>query len=161
GSHLSGPPRIPIHSEVQRTMSGSDLVSELKKVVRGEVRTDDEILKDTSGDFGRMIFRRPRVVVRPSSTEDVAATLKLANRLDLRLSPGRAAHPQPGQAPAAGGILIDMRSLNQILSVDVAAKRAICQAGVVWRDLVEHLKPQRLSPPVLTNNLGVTIGGTH
>ena len=34
------------------------------------------------------------------------------------------------------------------------------QAGIKWRALVEHLAPQRLSPPVLTNNLDVTVGGT-
>src|SRR2546423_1829608 len=35
-----------------------------------------------------------------------------------------------------------------------------CQAGLSWRSLVEQLAPQALSPPVLTNNLDVTIGGT-
>ncbi len=142
-------------------VSGADPVAELKKVVRGEVRTDDEILKETSGDFGRMIIRRPRVVVRPSSTEDVAQTLRLANRLGVHVSTRAEAHTQTGQALNEGGILLDMRSLNRILSVDPTSKTAVCQAGVVWRDLVDHLKPLKLIPPVLTNNLGVTIGGTH
>lgn len=142
-------------------MSQVDFVSEIKKVVKGEVRTDDDIRKDVSGDFGRMIFKKPRVVVRPASTDDVSQTLKLANRLGIQVSTRSEAHTQTGQALVDDGILIDMRSLNKILSVDTNAKLATCQAGVVWRDLVEHLKPQRLSPPVLTNNLGVTIGGTH
>jgi FAD/FMN-containing dehydrogenase len=34
------------------------------------------------------------------------------------------------------------------------------EGGVVWRDLVHHLKRWNLLPRVLTNNLGVTIGGT-
>jgi cytokinin dehydrogenase len=138
-----------------------DLATELKKVVGGEVRTDEQMLNETSGDFGRMIVRRPAVVVRPSSTEDVAQTIRLANRLGIHVSTRAEAHTQTGQALNEGGILLDMRSLDRILSVDPKAKLAVCQAGVVWRDLVEHLKPHRLIPPVLTNNLGVTIGGTH
>ena len=51
-----------------------------------------------------------------------------------------------------------MTSLDQVTSVREDAVTA--QAGIKWRALVEHLAPQRLSPPVLTNNLDVTVGGT-
>jgi cytokinin dehydrogenase len=34
------------------------------------------------------------------------------------------------------------------------------EPGVVWRDLTHHLKKWNLVPPVLTNNLGVTVAGT-
>src|SRR5207247_5228504 len=43
---------------------------------------------------------------------------------------------------------------------DPGALLADCQAGVKWEDLVRQAIPQGLVPPVLTNNLGVTIGGT-
>src|SRR5690606_19301404 len=47
-----------------------------------------------------------------------------------------------------------------ILSVDEKAETVDVESGVVWRDLTHHLKRWSLAPRVLTNNLGVTIGGT-
>jgi len=47
-----------------------------------------------------------------------------------------------------------------VLSIDAAAPDADCQAGVLWENLVKQTIPRGLVPPVLTNNLGVTIGGT-
>jgi cytokinin dehydrogenase len=53
-----------------------------------------------------------------------------------------------------------MQSLSRILHVDAGAEWVDVEGGVVWRDLVHFVKKLSLVPRVLTNNLGVTIGGT-
>jgi FAD/FMN-containing dehydrogenase len=44
--------------------------------------------------------------------------------------------------------------------VDEKSGVVVCQGGLAWRSLVEQLAPKGVSPPVLTNNLDVTVGGT-
>jgi cytokinin dehydrogenase len=135
-------------------------VTQLKTLVRGEVITDEAGLEARSTDFGRMIHRRPGAVVRPANTADVAAVLKFANENGYVVATRGEAHSQTGQSLTEGGIVLDLTSLDTILSVDREELTVTCQSGVVWRSLVDHLKPMGLIPRVLTNNLGVTIGGT-
>lgn len=132
---------------------------ELRGLIQGELLTDDEALKARSGDFGRMIERIPAAVVRPASTEDVASVLRYANRHGIQVSTRGEAHTQTGQALTTG-IVLDMGSLNRVLSHDADGLTVTTQSGVIWRDLVEYLKPHGFCPRVLTNNLGVTVGGT-
>jgi cytokinin dehydrogenase len=51
-----------------------------------------------------------------------------------------------------------MTSLGGVLAVREDA--VTVQAGIKWRALLERISPRRLLPPVLTNNLDVTVGGT-
>lgn len=132
----------------------------LHKKLRGKCLTDPATLEESSGDFGRRIFKKPGVIVLPESVEDVAAVVRFARETHTALGIRGNAHTQSGQGLVKGGILLDLRSFNKILSVDPKEKKAVCQAGVKWRDLVAAAVPQGLIPPVLTNNLDVTIGGT-
>ena len=136
------------------------LAADLRKVVSGQVLDDQAARADRSSDFGRMIQRVPAVVVRPASTQDVAAVIRYARASSVPIATRGEAHTQSGQATVADGILLDLTSLDRILSIDPAGEKADCQAGVKWDTLVRRATPQGLVPPVLTNNLGVTIGGT-
>src|SRR5881628_2480988 len=135
-------------------------IQELRRSVKGQVLTEEAALAAVSGDFGRMIVRTPWAILRPACPEDIVEALAFARRHRLGVSTRAQAHTQTGQALNQGGILIDINSLDKILAVDTEARTAIVQAGVVWGDLVAHLYPIGLVPPVLTNNLGVTVGGT-
>jgi FAD/FMN-containing dehydrogenases len=142
-------------------MSDATLIQTLQASIRGSVLADAESLQAVSSDFGRIVTKTPRVVVQPLSAEDIAAAILIANRYNVPVTARSAAHSQTGQALNQGGILIDMTSLNQNLQVNAEEKTCTVDAGMLWRDLVENLKPYKLIPPVLTNNLNVTIGGTH
>jgi cytokinin dehydrogenase len=134
--------------------------SELRSSLRGSLLESPQELSARSGDFGRMVSRQPAAVVRPADSEDVARTLRFAAGRGLHVATRGEAHTQSGQALVEGGIVLDLTSLNKILEVDARAGTATCEAGVLWRDLVASLRPHGLIPPVLTNNLGVTVGGT-
>lgn len=141
-------------------MSEATLIQELQQSIRGSVRSDPESLHAVSTDFGRMVTKIPIAAVRPLSTEDVAAAIQLATRYNVPVSTRSGAHSQSGQSLNQGGILLDMTSLNQGFELNEAEKFCIVDGGMLWRDLVERLKPHSLIPPVLTNNLNVAVGGT-
>jgi FAD/FMN-containing dehydrogenase len=69
-------------------------------------------------------------------------------------------HTQSGQATSAGGVLLDTSAMQRIHAVDADGGFAVVDGGVVWRDLVAATVPRGLVPPVLTNNLGVSVAGT-
>ena len=133
--------------------------SDLARAIAGQVLTDESVRASVATDFGRIITRTPAAVVRPKSTEDVARVLKFAATRRLVVSARGAGHSQAGQS-LSEHIVLDMTSLSQIRSVDAAALTVVCQGGVTWRALLAHLAGLRLSPPVLTNNLDVTVAGT-
>ena len=135
-------------------------IQELQKAVPGRVSTDAAILKDKSSDFGRMIHRTPGAVVRPASSEEVAQMVRFARKHRIPVATRGEAHTQTGQALTDGGILLDLTSLNAIDTLDAAGMTVTCGAGLKWMDLVAATVSKGLIPPVLTNNLGVTVGGT-
>ena len=141
----------------------STLAQDLRPIVSGEVLDQAADLEARSGDFGRMIRRLPGVVVRPAGSADVAAVIRFARKRGVPVATRGEAHTQTGQALTEGGIVLDLTSLAAIRSIDAAGPDgpvADCDAGVRWETLVRRTLPQGLVPPVLTNNLGVTIGGT-
>ena len=130
---------------------------ELAQEISGRVLTDDATRDVVATDFGRIIVRRPQVVVCPASAEDVARVVKFAARNSLSVATRGGGHSQTGQS-LSDQIALAMTSLDKVTHVEEDTVTA--QAGIKWRALVDHLAPQRLSPPVLTNNLDVTVGGT-
>ncbi|HEV2416736.1 MAG TPA: FAD-binding protein [Terriglobia bacterium] len=134
-------------------------IAELTSLIAGQVLTDDAARAEISTDFGRVVERKPVVVVRPASARDIAATVKFAGRHSLLISARGCGHSQNGLS-LSDQIVLDLRGLDRILSVNEARGQVTCQAGATWRALVNKLLPLGLSPPVLTNNLDVTLGGT-
>ena len=140
--------------------------SDLAREISGQVLTDDSAREAVSTDFGRLVVRKPAAVVRPRSAEDVAGVVKFAAGHGLGVATRGAGHSQTGQS-LSEHIVLDMTSLDQVKRVEAPESASpaspgtvTCQAGLKWRSLVEQLAPSALSPPVLTNNLDVTIGGT-
>jgi cytokinin dehydrogenase len=131
--------------------------AELAAEISGQVLTDDASREAASTDFGHVIVRKPAAVVRPASSEDVAKTLKFAARHSLSVSTRGAGHSQTGQS-LSDHVVLDMSSLSEMRAV--GEQEVVCQTGLKWRSLAEQLAPRQLSPPVLTNNLDVTVGGT-
>src|SRR5437867_6503072 len=107
-----------------------------------------------------MIRRIPGAVVRPTNTEDVVTVVRYARANRLPVATRGEAHTQSGQALTEGGVLLDLTSLSKIESLDPNAPTVTCEAGVRWMELVAATTGRGFIPPVLTNNLGVTVGGT-
>ncbi|MGH9468765.1 MAG: FAD-binding oxidoreductase [Terriglobia bacterium] len=132
---------------------------DLAKEVAGEGQTGERVSAEFCSDFGRVAERRPAVVLRPSSAAGVSRAVRFAAERGLQVAARGAGHSQNGLS-LSDQVLLDTRGLDRILQVDEERCTATCQSGVTWRALLERLLPLRLSPPVLTNNLDVTLAGT-
>ncbi len=136
------------------------LYQELQHLVEGVVTTPDQLTSEHLTNFGHIFHATPRFVVEPKGAADVVAVVRFALEHDLHVATRGAAHSQSRLAISEGGILLSMKSMSRILSLDKEAGTVDVEAGIVWRDLVHHTKRFDLYPPVLTNNLSVTVGGT-
>jgi cytokinin dehydrogenase len=128
--------------------------------LQGTVRTPDTLTADHLQNYGRIFRWTPRFAVEPHSQEDIVALVRFCREHRLHLTTRGAAHSQSQLAISQDGVLVEMKSMNRIGAVDETRLTVDVEPGVVWRDLVHHLAGRNLVPPVLTNNLEVTIGGT-
>ena len=123
-----------------------------------ELRVDEQTLREASTDYGRIVQRTPRVVVRPRTADEVAQVMEQAGRAGHAVSVQGMAHTQGGQSLTAGGMLVSTRGLNRIGPLEGGT--VWVEAGVLWGDLVRSVEPQGYLPRVLTSHLEVTVGGT-
>ncbi|MBD1864957.1 FAD-binding protein [Trichocoleus sp. FACHB-46] len=139
----------------------NNIVKDLQYLVSGEVSSRPEMLAEFSQDFGNVFHKKPQVVVRPHSVDDVVKTVRYAHQQGLIISPRATGHSLSGQSLSQNGIVLDMRSLNQIHKIHKDALYFKADAGVSWGQVVNACTPDGLVPPVLTNYFNVTLGGTH
>ena len=85
---------------------------------------------------------RPLAVVRPQTTEHVAAILRAATAAGAPVVPyGGGTGVMGGAATIRPGIVLDMGSLNQIIDVSLQNGIATVQPGVILADLDTLLQP--------------------
>ncbi|MGE5180084.1 MAG: FAD-binding protein [Bacteroidota bacterium] len=138
----------------------SGLRDKLKRSVQGAVRDAGEVPEELTSNFGHLFRSVPRLLVEPAAPGDVAAAARFAREQGLTVATRGGGHSQSHVGISNGGILIAMASLDKVLAIDADRMTADVEAGVLWSSLVARLKPLGLAPPVLTNNLNVTVGGT-
>ncbi|HZV91184.1 MAG TPA: FAD-binding protein, partial [Candidatus Nitrosocosmicus sp.] len=132
----------------------------LRPLVKGRVLESSEVEPERTTNFGHVFTARPGAVLEPAHAEDVAAAIRFARGEGIPVSVRGAAHSQSQIAISNGGLLIDMRSMGRIGAVAKGAVSVEVEGGAIWRDLTRSTLKHLLAPPVLTNNLSVTVGGT-
>ncbi|MCP2263469.1 FAD-binding protein [Promicromonospora thailandica] len=124
----------------------------------GELVTDEASLVEAATDYGHLAHLMPRAVLRPGSVDDIVAVVRFANEHGLTVAVRGQGHSTFGQAQADGGVVIDSRTLATIH--EIAPDRAVVDAGVQWLDLVRTALAEGVAPPVSTDYLGLSVGGT-
>jgi cytokinin dehydrogenase len=135
--------------------------SKLEKLpaLEGRLLVSPQVLEDSANDFGLAVpSRRPSAVLQPGSEEDVVRMVRFARTHGLKIGPRGTAHTMYGHTQVEGGIVIDMRKLARIHSI--GEDRAEVDAGVLWGELVSRAVAQGRTPPVLTDLLEMSVGGT-
>jgi cytokinin dehydrogenase len=117
-----------------------------------------DIRAAASRDFGNIIHRQPRAVLRPASTADIAGLMRWAGKERLTVAARGQGHSTYGRALTEDGVVIDMSALSAVH--DVQLDRVTVDAGATWQSVLEATLAQGLTPPVLTNYLGLSAGGT-
>ncbi len=124
----------------------------------GELVVDEESRTEAADDYGHIVHRYPLAVLRPGSVRDVVRMVRFANKHALHVAMRGQGHSTYGQAQAGGGVVIDSRTLATIHGI--AGDRAVVDAGVQWLDLIQATLARGLTPPVATDYLGLSVGGT-
>src|SRR5499426_956945 len=139
-----------------------DLRRELEAIVGpGSVLSDPDELLVYESD-GLTLFRAlADWVVFPSSAEQVAALVKLANREQLPfVARGAGTGLSGGCLPAEGGLVISLMRMNRVLEVDYANQVAIVEPGLVNLHLSWAVGPQGFYyAPDPSSQQACTIGG--
>ncbi|MEM9557421.1 MAG: FAD-binding protein [Acidobacteriota bacterium] len=138
----------------------SEAVQQLATALPHLIDLDPEVRLSFSTDFGKVVHRTPGAVARCADAEEVAAVVRFCREHGIPIVSRGQGHTQTGQSTTDGGVIFDTASMQTIHEVNTDELWADCDGGVVWRDLVAHVVPMGYVPPVLTNNLGVTVAGT-
>lgn len=124
----------------------------------GALFTDLETRLEYATDFGNLVHRTPMAVLQPGSVNDVVKMVSFCKRNCIKVAARGQGHSTAGQSQVEGGVVIDMSTLSDIESIGPSHVKV--QGGLRWRDLLEEVVPDGLTPPVLTGYVGLSIGGT-
>jgi FAD/FMN-containing dehydrogenase len=124
----------------------------------GELVVDEESRTEAADDYGHIVHRVPLAVLRPGSVRDIATVIRFACAHGLKVAMRGQGHSTYGQAQAGGGIVIDSRTLATIHRISPG--HAVVDAGVQWLDLIKATLAAGQTPPVATDYLGLSVGGT-
>lgn len=100
-------------------------------------------------DLTRKYASQPAFVVRPVSTEQVAAVLKLAHATDTTVTPlsGRTGLVGGGVA-AYGGIVLSLERMNRIIEIDPRSMTMTVEAGCILQTVQEAAEAQQVFLPL-------------
>jgi FAD/FMN-containing dehydrogenase len=124
----------------------------------GQLLTDEAALTAAADTFGHIVHDRPLAVLKPHSADDIIRVIQYARKHGKKVTPRGQGHSTQRQAQVEGGIVIEMSALSCIREMDRTS--ILVDAGVCWRNLVDYTIPQGLTPPTLTDYLGLSIAGT-
>jgi cytokinin dehydrogenase len=124
----------------------------------GILYIDDATRTAVADDFGHIIRRQPLAVLKPGSIEDIVRLIRFARQFKIRVAARGQGHSCYGQSQVEAGVVMDLSTLNRIYAIN--SDRVEVDAGVLWSQLLRATLPQGLTPPVLTDYLELSIGGT-
>ena len=138
-----------------------ELIEQLKAAAPGHLLTGDEINEDYAHDempiYGK---RMPDALLMATSTEEIAAVMKICNENLIPVTPrGAGTGLVGGCVPMYGGVVIDTTKMKQILEYDLDNFIVKIQPGVLLQELADDCAKQGyLYPPDPGEKLA-TVGG--
>ena len=151
-------------------MTNPALIEELKSLVEpGKVLTDADSLNTYGKDWTKHFAPAPLAIAFPKSIEQVQAIVRWANQRQVALVPsGGRTGLSAGAVAANGEVVVAFDYMNQILEFNEFDRTAVCQPGVVTKQLQMFAEDKGLYYPVdfasagssqLGGNIGTNAGG--
>jgi cytokinin dehydrogenase len=162
----SGAAAVPVLAfspSAKAWLSCSDAAADAVEIpgLDGELLTAPADRAAADDDWGHIVSKTPLAVLIPASVEDVVRAVKFCNLHCIKIGPMSMvgnSHSTQGQSQAECGLVIDMSGLSEIHEVN--AGDAVVDAGVRWFELLQQTLPLGKSPPVLTDYIDLSVGGT-
>ncbi len=126
--------------------------------VSGSLDEDEHSLEWAAHDWGGLIQSRPRAVLRPHGASDIAQLAAFCRDHGVPLRPRGQGHSLEGRAQAPDGVVVDMRGSAAI--GEIHPDRIEVETGARWSDVLAATLPHGLAPPVFTDYIELTVGGT-
>lgn len=121
---------------------------------------------DRTHDYGhdefsmKEIAREPDLVVRPGTTAEVAAVVRIANAHGVAVTPrGGATGLCGGCVPVRGGIVLSLERMDRVLEVDADNQMAVAEAGVRLSDFTRAVEEGGLYFPPHPGDESAMMGG--
>lgn len=141
-----------------------DLISELKKVIKGDIDTSPEVLDSHSRDAS-LLEVAPEMVIYPKDAVDVKALVKFVNTWNtshpehkLHIT-ARSAGTDMSGGPLNTSIILDFtRYMNKI--IEVTSEYGIAEPGCFYRDFeTASLKYGSIMPAYTASKMICALGG--
>src|SRR3954466_11096214 len=138
-----------------------EVVAELRRIVGREAVIDSANDLRIFERDGSIEGAMPDAVVLASSTEHVAAVIKVAARHNIPVVPrGAGTGLSGGAVTIRGGIALQVTRMRRILNIDPVARTAIVEPGVVNQELsIVAATPRLFYAPDPSSQKACTIGG--
>ncbi|MCB1822132.1 MAG: FAD-dependent oxidoreductase, partial [Candidatus Competibacteraceae bacterium] len=138
-------------------------IDEFKVHFHGNViLPDDTHYDEVRQIWNAMIDRRPALIARCTSTEDIVLAVQFARRHNLVVAIRGGGHNIAGNAVCDDGLMIDL-SLMKSVKVDPEARRATVEPGCTLADFDMAVQAHGLATPLGINSTtgvaGLTLGG--
>ena len=146
------------------TISVSDTAQqEIGAAFAGDlIGQDDARYEESRQVFNAWIDRRPALIARCATPEDVAKAVAFARDHDLLLAVRGGGHNGGGLGTCDDGVVIDLSAMREV-EVDPAAGTAKVGGGCTWADVDAATQPHDLAVPcgiISTTGVGgLTLGG--
>lgn len=157
-------PSLTAHPAIPTTPVTDAFMAELRAIVgeRGLV-TDGDDMRQFVTDWRGTLIGNAAVVVRPGSTEEVAAVVRLCQAEGVAIVPQGGNTGLMGGAtpyPDHAGILLSLGRMNRVLEVDAAGSTMTVEAGCILQSLQDLAAAHdRLLPLSLGSGGSCMIGG--
>ncbi|SIR77636.1 FAD-binding oxidoreductase [Williamsia sterculiae] len=147
--------------------SVGDVVAAVTDALDG--RLDGRVITPSDSDydtaralFNGMIDRRPAVIIRCRTEQDIVAAVACVHGIDVDIAVRCGGHSVAGHSVCDDGVVIDLTEMRSV-SVDPARRTATAQGGALWQDFDLVAGRAGLATPggviSTTGVAGFTVGG--
>jgi FAD/FMN-containing dehydrogenase len=138
-------------------------IDELRRSFAGEIITPEAAGYDDARRVWNATFdRRPALIVRPSTVDDVVGAVRFGRERDLEIAVRGGGHSAVGHSTTHGGLVIDLGRMNEV-TVDADRQLARTGGGALLGQLDIAAQEHGLVCPVgvvgHTGVAGLTLGG--